>query len=270
MFLQRFISSLVMGCLVVSTFFVPDSIFAIMVASLIFFGLREFYSMIEKKGICVYKHFGIAIGILVPFSIYFSFNPTPGWELALIVSACLLFFILQIARMATSQAVVSISTTLFGIFYVSWFFSFIIKIRMLGDGMIPDGNYLILYLLLVTKTGDIVAYLVGSKFGKHSLIPLISPKKSVEGAIGAFATSVLVSVFFKLVFVSVPVYHFIILGVLLGILAQIGDLSESLIKRDCNVKDSGKFMPGLGGALDIIDSLLFTTPVLYFYVKMLL
>jgi phosphatidate cytidylyltransferase len=124
-------------------------------------------------------------------------------------------------------------------------------------------------VLLITKLGDIGAYLVGIRFGKTPLIPHISPNKSVEGAVGGLIFSILGALASK-IFLNLSYLHMMILGLFLGILAQLGDLSESLIKRDCQVKDSGNLVPGMGGLLDIIDSLLFTGPAFYFYMSIIL
>ena len=128
-----------------------------------------------------------------------------------------------------------------------------------------------LFLVLVTKFSDMGAYLTGSLIGKHQLVPHISPKKTWEGFFGALAFSVgggcgLVALMpQKLALISYT--HAIVLGLVLGLAAVIGDLAESLIKRSCGVKDSGRFLPGIGGALDLIDSILFTAPMMYFYMR---
>ena len=241
-------------------FFLPLWIFAAVVILLIVGGLSEFYSLIEKKGIFIYKQFGILIGVLIPLSIYSRFEPTKGWELLFIVTATLIFFVLQFIRKDSSQAIVGISTTLFGIFYVSWFFSFIIKIRFL-----PQGTLLVAFLLLVTKMGDVGAYLVGKSMGKNTLIPRISPKKTLEGSLGGLGFSLCAALISKSYLPFIPLIHLIALGILIGFLAQLGDLCESLIKRDCQVKDSGAHLPGLGGILDVLDSIIFATPIFYFY-----
>ncbi|MCP4649314.1 MAG: phosphatidate cytidylyltransferase [PVC group bacterium] len=242
-------------------FFLPAWVYAGVVVFLIGMGLYEFYSLIEKKGIFIYKYFGILMGMLIPLSIYFRFEPTKGWELFFIVTATLIFFVLQFIRKDSSQAIVGISTTFFGIFYVSWFFSFLIKIRFL-----PQGMYLAAFLLLVTKIGDVGAYTIGSMFGKRLLITRISPKKTLEGAIGGLIFSIAAALISKLYLPYISILHLAAMGALIGLLAQIGDLCESLIKRDCEVKDSGNYLPGLGGVLDIIDSIIFTSPIFYFYI----
>ena len=122
---------------------------------------------------------------------------------------------------------------------------------------------------MVTKASDVGAYLWGKKFGKISLIKKISPKKSLEGSIGGFFTSLGVGVIFSLFIGSITFWEKFFLIIILAIVAQLGDLFESLIKRDCQVKDSGRLLPGMGGILDVMDSLIFAAPTFYIYIKML-
>jgi len=224
-------------------------------------GLYEYFTMLERKGIHIYKYFGIGMGIIIPFSIMFRFEPTKSWELLFIVLALLFLILMQFKRRKNSGAIVDISTTLFGILYVSWFFSFLIKIRYLDAGL-----GFLAALLLITKLGDIGAYLIGVNFGKHPLIPRISPNKTVEGALGGLLFSIIGALASK-IFLGFGYAQLIFIGLGLGVLGQLGDLSESLLKRDCEVKDSGNLFPGMGGVLDEIDSLLFAAPVFYFYLS---
>lgn len=222
-------------------------------------GLYEFFRMLEAKEINVYKYFGIATGTLIPLSIILHFALTRTWELFLIVLTLLILILMQFRRRQASGVVTAISTTIFGILYVAWFLSFLIKIRYL-----PNGLGLLVTLLLIAKCGDIGAYLFGTRFGKTALIPHISPHKSVEGALGGLLFSTVAGLMGKN-FLPYSYAHLFFLGIFFGILAQLGDLSESLIKRDCGVKDSGNILPGMGGVLDLLDSLIFTAPVFYFY-----
>jgi phosphatidate cytidylyltransferase len=189
------------------------------------------------------------------------FELTRKWELLFIVLMLLFLIVMQFKRRKNSGVIIDISTTLFGILYVSWFFSFLIKIRHL-----PDGIGLFASVLIMTKLCDIGAYLIGVRFGKTPLIPHISPHKSVEGAIGGLIFSVLGALACRPL-LNLSSAKLIFSGIFIGVLAQLGDLSESLMKRDCEVKDAGKILPGMGGVLDVIDSLLFTAPVFYFYVS---
>lgn len=255
---QRIISTLGWAIIIFLTI-KYQFVFAVCLMGLIIGGLYEFFTLVEKKGIHIYKYFGMVIGIIIPISILSRFELTKSWELLFFVLALLALFILQFRRQDNSQAIVGISTTLFGILYISWFLSFLIKIRYLSGGQ----GYLAA-IILITKSSDVGAYLIGSRFGKHGLITRISPKKSIEGSLGGLAFSILASMASKpLLGFSYP--HLIVLGLAIGVLAELGDLSESLIKRDCQVKDSGFLFPGMGGVLDLVDSLLFTAPAFYFY-----
>jgi phosphatidate cytidylyltransferase len=254
---QRIISCVIIISIIIGAIFI-NWLSNLMIMLFIIGGLYEYFTMLEKKGINIYKYFGIGMGTIIPLSIIFRFEPTKSWELLFIVLALFSLILMQFKRRDSSGVIVDISTTLFGILYVSWFFSFMIKIRYL-----PKGLGFLASLLLITKLGDIGAYLVGSKWGKKPLLPRISPKKTVEGSLGGLLFSVLGGLACK------PLLPFeygqlLIISLSLGILGQLGDLSESLLKRDCQVKDSGNIFPGMGGVLDEIDSLLFTAPVFYF------
>ncbi len=144
-------------------------VFLVVLMALIIGGLYEFFYLINKKGIPIYSYTGILIGCLIPLSIYFRFQPTKGWELLFIVIALITIFMMQFARKDNNNAIVGISTTLFGVLYVSWFFSFLIKIRFLLPGM--DGMKLLGFILIITKVGDMGALLIGATFGKHPLLP---------------------------------------------------------------------------------------------------
>jgi len=257
MLAQRIISSAILISIIIVVILV-DWLCSLLIVLFIIGGLYEYFTMLEKKGISIYKYFGIGIGTIIPLSIMLRFEPTKSWELLFIVLALISLILMQFKRRESSGVIVDISTTLFGILYVSWFFSFMIKIRYL-----PDGLGYLTALLLITKLGDIGAYLVGSRWGKKLLIPRISPKKTIEGALGGLAFSILGGL------ASKPLLPFgygqlFMISLSLGIIGQLGDFSESLLKRDCQVKDSGNIFPGMGGVLDEIDSLLFTAPVFYF------
>src|SRR3990167_8826783 len=264
---ERFISSTAM--ILVTIFAIINQwIFITVLLGLTLAGLYEFFYLIKKKGIPIYSYTGIIIGILIPLSIFTRFEPTGKWELLFIVVLLLLIFLMQFLRNDNTNAIIGISTTLFGILYVSWLFSFLIRIRYFLPG--TDGVKLLGFILLVTKCGDMGALLVGSKFGKHPLLPRISPNKTIEGSLGSFAFSALAA---ALGSALMPVQfgfssgHITLMGAFFGGMGQLGDLSESLIKRDCNVKDSGKLLPGMGGVLDVIDSLLFSVPAFYLYMS---
>jgi len=226
------------------------------------FALYEFFTMVEKKGIVIFKYFGLGMGLVILLSLSLRFEVTRGWELLFITLALLFLILIQFRRRENSGVIIGLSTTIFGILYIPWFMGFLIKIRYLdyAGGMLAT-------VVWITKVGDIGAYLVGSRFGRHVLISRISPNKTREGFLGGILFSLFAALGTKILMPACYSYlHLVILGFSLGALGQLGDLSESLMKRDCEVKDSGNIFPGLGGALDCIDSLLFTAPVFYFWV----
>ena len=265
-FVQRTVITLLfIAFVVLLVYLFPNWLYCLVVVSFVVMGMFEFFRMVEKKGIFVYKYFGTIAGGLIPIVVYMG-NGFPGLENLeplFIVVACLIALTLQFIRRDDARDhMVSTSITLFALFYIGWFFSFIMKIKLLDNGA-----NLVFFLVLVTKSADIGAYLVGRKFGKNELLPRISPKKTREGALGGTIFSVLIALVLGMFLTEFSFLHLIILGVVIAALGQVGDLAESLIKRDCNVKDSGSYLAGIGGIYDVIDSLLFTTPVFYFYVK---
>ena len=238
-------------------FFSPSWFFLLVVELFVVLGLIEYFNLAEKKGFFVNRYLGIAFGILLPLPFYFQ------GEAAIFTIAILCIFVFNFHRAFKNQAIVSTALTLFGLIYVAWFFSFLTKIRAL-----EYGARWIFYVIFIIKLGDAAAYFVGKRFGAHKYIVHISPNKSVEGAIAGFATTFLASLGSKIYLPHIPIFHLAVLGTVIGVLGQLGDLAESLLKRDAGVKDSGN-IPGLGGVLDVIDSLLFTIPVTYYYLTTL-
>jgi len=256
------INSILVVMTLVAIFIWPSWVFMIWLMLFVGLGLSEFFDMILKKSVPVYKKTGIFMGLIIPLIIL---KPVEEWVLAFILLAFVLFFVLEFSKKNHTDAILGISTTVFGVIYISWLGSYLLKIRQL-----EEGSLLVLFALLVCKASDAGAYFIGKSFGKHKLLKEISPNKSIEGAIGGFCCSVLVAVISKIYLPGISIYHLLVLGVLVGLTAQLGDLSESLIKRDCVVKDSGNLIPNQGGVLDILDSILFSAPIVYLYLKYIL
>jgi phosphatidate cytidylyltransferase len=251
------------GAITCGIFWAPVWLFSLGTGVWIACGLFEFFTMLKKKGVPVYRVFGIVIGAVIPTVVHFQLGSNRSGEVLFIVLACFGLFILQFSRRDRPYALEGVALTFFGIMYISWFLSFIIKIRYM-----PSGSVYLAYLLTVTKSGDIAAYVLGTVFGRHTLIPHISPQKSVEGTAGGVFASCLVSLAFAAIFPGRPgLVSLAFLGFLFGIVGLCGDLAESLIKRYAQAKDSGKLLPGLGGVLDAMDSVLFTAPLFYYYLQ---
>jgi len=245
--------------------------------------LWEFYGMLDQRGLPNFKLTAMICGaaMLCGSFYYFShFGLANSYEFE---TAMLLLFLLTVitrqmfARLREDEPLQSMAYTLFGLLYVLWLFNFMTKILYVvprSETGAVMGQFYCLYLIAVTKFSDMGAYLTGSLIGRHPLIPHISPKKTWEGFFGAMGFSLLASLaLFKLMPGHLAVLnwtHATILGLLLGFAAVIGDLAESIIKRITGVKDSGRLLPGIGCALDLVDSLLFTAPLLFFYLRLVI
>ncbi len=272
--------SLVLWTIFSSNHAVTNWAFLAILLGLAWQGLREFYDLVEKRGLGCYRYWGIASGLalmLTTFLYFTGFIPhahelmpakANDFENAIIVVFVLGLCLRRFVSKSLQEGLVAVSTTLFGLMYVPWLLNFLSKI-VFFPGI--EGRYYVLYFILVTKFSDVGAYVTGSLIGRHKMIPRISPGKTWEGFGGAIVFSVGAS----LVFVQflgdhlagMKTVHAVILGVLLGVAAVIGDLIESLFKREAGVKDSGRLLPGIGGVLDLLDSLLFNAPLMYLYLR---
>ena len=285
-FLRRFASTAVLWTVALWTIFTGwEPGFVLLVTGLGLVGLWEYYSMLDAERLPNFKMFGMFCGALMLGGSFYWLawrQKTPDALYDFEIGTLLLFLFVVFGRQMFLKAeelvpLETMALTLFGLLYVAWPFSFVTKIVYLlprgADGHVT-GHFYVLFLVLVTKFSDMGAYLTGSLIGKHPLVPHISPKKTWEGFFGALAFSVgggcgLLAVM-RDKLGRLDYGDAVILGLVLGFAAIIGDLGESLIKRSCKVKDSGKFLPGIGGALDLIDSILFTAPVMFFYLRFVL
>ncbi len=253
---KRLLSSAVLVSLTCyAIFLAPQWLFFSVIEIFAMIGLYEFFVIAEKKDILVNKFLGLFFGALMPFSVYY--NTAPSGVLA---AACLILLVSNFYRKEKNQALLSTAVTVFGIIYVPWFIAHLLKIRSL-----PSGPYWAFYTILLIKGGDAGAYFIGRKYGRTKLIEHISPNKSVEGAVACLVTTVFLSFISKLYLPQASFFHLLVMGAGIGILSQLGDLAESLLKREAGIKDSGQ-IPGLGGILDVLDSLILTVPFVYYYV----
>ena len=282
-FFRRLLSTLilwtvVLGAMFSGNSFLSNTVFLLLMCTLVVVGLLEFYGIAEKRGLPSFRFFGIAGGVLLIVGTFLHFtgklgiSGTPSrvndFEVVFIILFVLGLCVRQFLAKTNAAGILTISTTLFGLMYVAWLLNFIQKINYFPG---VNGTFYVLYFILVTKFSDTGAYVVGSLIGRNKMIPRISPGKTWEGFGGAILFSVGASIAFarflpdKLSGMSLP--HAIILGLVLATAAVIGDLIESLFKREAGVKDSGAFFPGIGGILDLLDSLLFNAPLMYLYLR---
>jgi phosphatidate cytidylyltransferase len=209
----------------------------------------------------------IVLSALVTFS-FFCFAQWP----LLVPAICLMaiFILFAIHFREKSGAIIDLAVSVFGLLYIALPLGMVLGILFLP--MQDDGRMWIAFLLAVTKMADIGAYFGGNLWGRRKLALNISPSKTVEGAVCGLCSALAVSYLFYQIGQHRPELHFflsgaewICLGVVLGSIGQFGDLAESLLKRDANKKDSNA-LPGIGGVLDSVDSLLFNAPIIYFYI----
>lgn len=275
---ERFITSalalpITLAALFFSTKPYFEPIFVLILAIIAIVSLDEFYKLAEKKGIKPLSALAKACTLGFMMSLFLAYrNPflqALPW-IVLLTSFILgfLYFFFE-----GKDPIQNLSTTVFGFIYVALPLSLILLILYQSKLFGEEGRAWLLYLLTVVKMTDIAAYFGGKKFGKTKLSPLISPKKTWEGAIIGFCASLASSVLFLFLMLllnipfSLSFFGSLILGAFLCIFSQISDLSESLLKRDAVVKDSSQ-LPGLGGLLDIIDSLIFPLPILYIWMQL--
>ncbi len=279
MIVQRTISTLVLAAVFIVApalaYSTGGSIVLLVVMNLTLgLGLFEFYDIVEKKGSTSLMLYGIIAGIVYnTFSFLTAKSPIRVLpEEAFLFSFYVLivvFFVMQLARRGKSSAVYNFSGTIAGIIYVAWFFGFVAQITYFE----PTGHRWYLYFvmtILVTKGSDVAAFVVGSLVGRTPLAPRVSPKKTLEGAVGGLVVGTLIGVAcaqWLPLPKPLPMLWGAFVGALLSLVGQFGDIAESVLKRDAGVKDSGARLPGIGGILDLIDSMLFATPLMYFLMR---
>jgi phosphatidate cytidylyltransferase len=194
-------------------------------------------------------------------------NLTLWWLTGGLLGACLV----MLARKTTERALTNMALTVFIILYLGLLGSFAVRIRCLYMG--PAGAALVVYFILTVKSSDIGAFFTGRAFGRHKLIPWLSPGKTIEGAVGAVLFSALVGAGGMLLWQRFPALgvpplgltQALLFGAVMAVAGHLGDLVESAFKRDMGVKDSGQLVPAFGGLLDILDSPLFTAPIAWFW-----
>ena len=283
-FILRFVSTVALWSIALAIAFSGHEVFFwFLISGFGLIALWEFYRMLDHRGLPNFKVTAMICGAVMLAGSFYYFarlGSTRSYDFEV---AVLLFFLLTVfarqmfARLREDEPLQTMAYTLFGLLYVLWLLNFTTKILYLtprsATGVVT-GQFYCLYLIAVTKFSDMGAYLTGSAFGRHLMIPHISAKKTWEGFFGALALALFCSLaLFKLMpgHLSMLTWtHATVLGLMLGFAAVIGDLAESIIKRSTGVKDSGNLLPGIGGALDLIDSLLFTAPLLFFYLRLVI
>lgn len=259
MFKTRLISGIVLVIIAFLTiFFGGDILFATLLAiSLI--GMTEIYKVvkIEKTALGI-------VGYLAAIAYYFLIRM--GWAgdmllpVIVLLVAMMAVYVFAFPKFESEQ----VMTGFFGVFYVAVMLSYIYRTRCLTDGL-----FLVGLVFLCSWGCDTCAYCVGVLFGKHKMAPKLSPKKSVEGAVGGLAGAALLGALYALAInkwggASAAPGVYALICVIGGMISMVGDLAASAIKRNKDIKDYGTLIPGHGGILDRFDSVIFTAPIIYY------
>ncbi len=229
-------------------------------------GLYEFYNAVRKKNI---KPFSI-IGYVSSVLYYYYLGKSTNMVFLGFLVMSVVMILLVLPMLYENRTIIDSAVTLFGIFYVTALISLIYLI-----GVKQNGVYLIWVIFISSWSCDTMAYFVGKNFGKKKIAPRISPKKTLEGAIGGFLASTIATGIYGYIIINffninMELFHFIIIGLLCGVLNQIGDLTASSIKRNMDIKDFSNLIPGHGGILDRFDSIIFASAVVYYYISIII
>ena len=259
----RILSALIGVPILVLIFKLGGWLFLALNLIIVTLGVVEYFKLVENKGIKVNKFLGVSFAIILITVTYLAIETQ--FLYGTLILGLLIILLKQILIKRNESAILSTALTYFGACYIAGLFSHLILLYN-SEISLQSGRLIVWIPILATWFTDTGAYFVGLSLGKRALAPEISPKKTIEGAVGGLASSILITVLLALYF-NIALYHGIILGILIGVIAQLGDLSASVFKRDSEIKDSGDIIPGHGGILDRIDSLLFVLPVVYYYLQ---
>ena len=285
--LVRILTGVVGIPLAVLLIFVPHGLpFAIAMGVLSVLGALEFYKEVSKIGARPVKWAGLLAVLFFVFSAR-TFRYSEGTTIGAIFPTALtllliLSFCVEMLRRERAP-IINVGATLFGAIYVGWLMSHLVVLRGVGLEGLPTtprvvqvglfepeiGACLVMMVFLCTWACDTSANFFGKAFGKTRIAPNLSPNKTIEGSIAGLVGALVVAMISGWV-IHLPWYHSLAMGVVFGILCQLGDLSESAIKRELKIKDFGTLVPGHGGVLDRFDSLLFTGPAAYYYAVLFL
>jgi len=266
------------AALLAALYFLPPAGAVGVLAVLCGLGMWEYFELLRSGGIPHQKWPGMIGGMSLIVATWLCHAWVPGSTVSLEVEALVLFATLafvivrQMFIPPVDQAMRSVASTMFGVLYIAWLFNFLNKLLLVFG--FEEGRWLIFYLALVVKLTDVGAFFIGSRLGGPKFFPAISPAKTWSGVLGGLATGMAFSYVglhlmqSKMVYPSFNWVDALVLGFLLSVAGILGDLIESMLKRSSGVKDSGQIIQGMGGFLDVVDSLIFAAPVLYIYMRL--
>lgn len=254
---HRILTAVVGLPLLIAIIWFGEPWFTLLIAVMAALGSWEFYRMASQSKIQPITYFGMAWVLLVVLSPHCPYPVTTPF---LITSAIVVSLIWMLFRSPREQAFTNWAWTVAGILYIGWMLSHWVELRSL-----EAGKELVFWAMFTTFANDTSAFFVGRAWGKHALAPSISSGKTWEGAMGGLLAGIVASLILSTIFpLPFSYWQTALLGCIISIFAQLGDLVESLLKRNLGAKDAGRLIPGHGGILDRIDSLLFTGVIVYY------
>lgn len=233
-------------------------------------GLIEFYELLRKSGMRPMPTLGIALGLMFLFAAYVKSDISVQLVISVAVLAALIIQFFRAVRGGAKHSISDVAVTIFGSLYLGAQLSYVFHLKDIYHSYFADTfrfNLLSMLPMFAAWVCDAGALLVGKAMGRTPLAPKLSPKKTVEGAVGGIASGVIFSILICSM-LHIGIGHAIAIGLINGVFAQIGDLAESAFKREVQVKDTGNLIIGAGGMLDRTDSIVFTIPLTYFYIKL--
>lgn len=258
----RMLTGFIMGTIVMLCIMYGDISLLLMLVVLLGFGSREYVKILNHKGFYPSLKVIYLTEIILATVVYFK-----RFDLvAITLTICAMCSFMWVLFRGKQPYIANVATTLLGMVYCGWFPLHLIFLRDLSCPKYDSGLGFVVLMFTAILLTDVGCYYVGTKFGKHKLAPVISPNKTIEGSIGGMFFAILGAVVIGL-FIDLPWYMSAIAGVICTVFAQIGDLCESMLKRDAGVKDSGSSLPGHGGFLDRTDSFILTIPIMYYFCK---
>lgn len=265
---QRVAVGLIFIPLILSAIWFGKHFFLLFIEIIVGLGLIEFYDLAKYKNARPQRWLGVLAGIAIPALIYADYSDQL-WLLLSGLTVAVVTIELFSKPETGGSPLLNVSVTLFGVAYVAGLLSFLVLLRelphVIGGEYVQAGTWVIM-IFAVIWICDTAAYFVGLYFGKHKLFPRVSPKKTIEGAVGGFVFALLAAVVCQQTFVKgLRLQDALVIGVIIGIAGQLSDLVESLFKRDAGIKDSSKLIPGHGGILDRFDSEMLVAPLVYVY-----
>ena len=258
----RMLTGFIMGTIVMLCIIWGDVALLCMLAVMLIFGSKEYVKMLNHKGFYPSLKVIYFTEAILATVVYFK-----RFDLvAITLTICAMCSFMWVLFRSRQPYIANVATTLLGMVYCGWFPLHLIFLRDLSCDKFDSGLGFVVLMFTSILLTDVGCYYIGTKFGKHKLAPVISPNKTIEGSIGGAFFAVIGAMVIGL-YLGVQWYIALFAGIICTVFAQIGDLSESLIKRDAGVKDSGTSLPGHGGFLDRTDSFILTIPIMYYFCK---